>query len=49
MAVKYQFCKVDIGMSVFIDDIAAAGTADNIRKGIQNCRHIEIEKKLYAD
>ena len=49
VAVKYQFCKVDIGMSVFIDDIAAAGTADNIRKGIQNCRHIEIEKKLYAD
>ena len=26
VAVTYQFCKVDIGMSVFYDDIAAAGT-----------------------
>ena len=33
-------------MPVFMDDIAAVGTADNIRKGIQNCRRIEIEKKM---
>ena len=44
-AVKYQYGKVEIGMPVFMDDIAAVGTADNIRKGIQNCRRIEIEKK----
>ena len=33
----------------FMDDIAAAaGTADNnnIRKGIQNCRKMEIEKNI---
>ena len=44
--VKYQYGKVEIGMSVFMDDIAAVGTADNIRKGIQNCRRMEIEKKM---
>ena len=33
-------------MPVFMDDIAAVGTADNIRKGIQNCRRMEIEKKM---
>ena len=38
-AVKYQYGKVEIGMPVFMDDIAAIGTADN-RKGIQNCRRI---------
>ena len=44
--VKYQYGKVEIGMPVFVDDIAAVGTADDIREGIQNCRRMEIEKKL---
>ena len=25
-------------ISVFMDDVAAVGTADNITKGIQNCK-----------
>ena len=33
-------------MPIFMDDIAAVGTADNFRKGIQNCRRMEIEKKM---
>ena len=33
-------------MPVFMDDIAAAGTADSIRKGIQNYRRMEAEKKV---
>ena len=44
-AVKYQYGKEEIGMPIFMDDIAAVGTADNVRKGIQNCR-MEIEKKM---
>ena len=43
---KYQCGKVEIGMLVFMDDIAAVETVDNIRKGIQNCRRMEIEKKM---
>ena len=45
-AVKDQYGKVKIGMPVFMDDIAAVGTADNIRKGVQNCRRMDIEKKM---
>ena len=30
--VKYLYGEVEIGMSIFMDDIAAAGTADNIKK-----------------
>ena len=45
-SVKYQYGKVEIGMPVFMDDIAAVGKADGIRKGIQNCRRMEIEKKM---
>ena len=33
-------------ISVFMDDIAAVGTADDIRKGTRNCRRMEIEKKV---
>ena len=29
-----------------MDHITAAGKADDIRKGIQNCRRMEIEKKM---
>ena len=43
-AVKHQYSKMEIGMSVFINDIAAVGTAYNTRKGIQNSR-MDIEKK----
>ena len=44
--VKYQYGKVEVGMPVFMDDVAAVGTADNIRKGIQNCRRMEIQKRM---
>ena len=37
---------MEMGISVFMDDIAAAGTADNIRKRIQNFRTMEIERKM---
>ena len=35
-----------IGMPVFMDDIAAIGGAEDIRKGIRNCRKMEIEKTI---
>ena len=41
-----KYSKEKIGMSAFMDGIAAVGTADNIRKGIQNCRMMAIEKKI---
>ena len=34
------------GMPIFMDDIAATGGAEDIRKGIRNCRKMEIEKKM---
>ena len=43
---KYQYGKVEIGVSVFMVNVTAAGTADNTRKGIHNCRRMEIEKKM---
>ena len=33
-------------MPVCINDIAAVGTADKTKKIIQNCRRMEIEKKM---
>ena len=33
-------------MPVFMDNIAAIGDADKIRKGIRNCRKMETEKKI---
>ena len=44
--VKYQYGKLEIGMPVFMDDIAGVGTADNMGKRMQNCRRMEIEKKM---
>ena len=43
--VQYSYGKVDIGMSVYMDDIAAAGGIAEIRKGIGNCAKMEKEKK----
>ena len=44
--VKYEYGKISIGMPVYMDDISAVGNAENVRKGIQNCRRMEIEKKM---
>ena len=33
-------------MPVFMDDIATAGKAEHIRKGINNCARMEKEKKI---
>ena len=44
--ISWFFCldgQVEIGMPVFMDDIAAAGTTDNIRKQKQNCGRMKIE------
>ena len=43
------YCKygdTEIGMPVFMDDIAAIGEAEQIRKGIRNCRKMETLKKF---
>ena len=37
---------VKISMPVFMNDIAAMGDVDTIRKGIRNCRKIKTEKKI---
>ena len=44
--VKYSYGKINIGMPVFMDDIATAGKAEHIRKGIKNCARMEKEKKI---
>ena len=44
--VKYSYGKINIGMPVFMDDIATAGKAEHIRKGIKNCTRMEREKKI---
>ena len=43
--VRYSYGKIVIGMSVYMDDKAAAGIAE-IRKGIRNCAKMEKEKKM---
>ena len=35
-----------IGMVIFMDDIVAIGGTEDRRKGISNCRKMEIEKKM---
>ena len=44
--VKYSYGKINIGMPVFMDDIATAGKAEHIRKGINNRARREKEKKI---
>ena len=44
--VKYRYGKINIGMPVFMDDIATAGNTEHIRKGINNCAKMENEKKI---
>ena len=44
--VEVKYGEILIGMPIFTDNITAIGGAEDIRKGIRNCRKIEIEKKM---
>ena len=44
--IEVKYGEILIGMPIFMDDIAAIGGAEDIRKGIKNCRKIEIGKKI---
>ena len=44
--IKYSYGKINVGMPVFMDDIATAGKAEHIRKGIKNCAKMDKEKKI---
>ena len=44
--VKYRYGNINIGMPVFMDDIATASKAEHIRKGINNCVRMEKEIKI---
>ena len=41
-----KYGDTEIGMPVFIDNISAVGDAEEIRKGIGNCRKMETLKKF---
>ena len=40
-----KYGNIEIGMPVFMDDIAPIGDADAKGKAVRNCRKMEIEKK----
>ena len=43
---NYRYGKINIGMPVFMDDMATAGKAEYIRKSIDNCAMMEKETKI---
>ena len=44
--VKCRYGKINIGMPVFMNDIATASKAEHVRKGINNCARMEKDKKI---
>ena len=43
--VEVKYGEILIGMPIFMDDIAAIGGTEDRRKGISNCRKMEINKQ----
>ena len=44
--IKYRYGKINISIPVFMDDLATAGKAEQIRKDINNYAKMEKEKKI---
>ena len=44
--VCYKYGDTEIGMPAFMDDISAVGDAEEVEKGIRNCRKMETWKKF---
>ena len=43
---EVKYGEILIEMPIFMDDIGPIGGAEDIRKGIRNCRKMETEKKM---
>ena len=44
--VVYSYGQVKVGMSIYMDDISVAGSAEEVQKGIRNCKEMETKKKM---
>ena len=44
--IELKYGEILIGIPIFMDGIAAVGGAEDIRKGIGNCRKMETEMKM---
>ena len=44
--VSYEYGSIEIGMSVYMDDISAAGDPEQVRKAKRNYSRMAVEKKM---
>ena len=44
--VDYKYGEIEIGMSVYMDNISVAGGPEEVKKGIRKSARMEVEKKL---
>ena len=44
--VDYKYGEIEIGMSIYMDDISVAEGSEEVKKGIRKCARMEVEKKM---
>ena len=44
--VDYKYCEIEIGMSIYMDDISLAGEPEEVNKGRRKCVRMEAEEKM---
>ena len=44
--VDYKYGEIEIGMSIYMDDISVSGGPEEVKKGIRKCARMEVEKKM---
>ena len=44
--IDYKYCEIEIGMSVYMDDISLVGEPEEINKRRRKCARMEAEKKM---
>ena len=42
----YKYWQIEIGMSIYVDDISVAGGPEEAKKGIRKCARMEVENKI---
>ena len=44
--VNYKYGEIEIGISIYMDDISVAGGPEEVKKGIRRCARMEVENKI---
>ena len=44
--IRYKYGEIEVGMSIYMDDMSVAGGPEEVKKGISSCERVKVKNKI---